>query len=176
MLASRLGSRLTRCIVTLPTARGWLEAALTFAVFGLLALPIAIQTGLMTFSPSDLPLHNLLLLVGIAVFSPSLLEESLYRGLLLPDTAQTLSLGWYGWVGLSLSAYVLAHPLVAWLLWPWARPIFYDPAFLLIVLLLGLCCTFIRLRSGSIWPAVLIHWLTVASWKLFFGGPDFNLA
>jgi predicted Abi (CAAX) family protease len=25
-------------------------------------------------------------------------------------------------------------------------------------------------RTGSIWPAVLIHWLVVVVWKTFFGG------
>jgi predicted Abi (CAAX) family protease len=28
----------------------------------------------------------------------------------------------------------------------------------------------LRWRTGSLWPAVLLHWLEVAGWQIWFGG------
>jgi predicted Abi (CAAX) family protease len=51
------------------------------------------------------------------------------------------------------------------------RHIFWRPTYLAVVALLGLVCTFLYLKTGSVWPPVLVHGITVALWKLFFGGP-----
>ena len=48
---------------------------------------------------------------------------------------------------------------------PMAQPMFLEPAFLAIVALLGAVCTISWRRSGSVWPAVMIHWLSVVAWK-----------
>jgi len=37
--------------------------------------------------------------------------------------------------------------------------------------LLGAACTGAYARTGSIWPPVAIHWLTVVLWKVLFAGP-----
>ena len=54
-----------------------------------------------------------------------------------------------------------------------ASQTFLDPVFLLLATLLGGCCTFVYLRTGSIWPSTLIHWLSLVSWKAFLGGRIF---
>ena len=90
---------------------------------------------------------------------PGLLEELVFRVAPAPRFA-----------GLALVAYVLIHPLNAWLFLPAARPVFYDPVFLLIVALLGACCTLLYRRTRSIWSPTLFHGLAASGWLLFFGG------
>ena len=41
---------------------------------------------------------------------------------------------------------------------------------------LGLACTLTRVRSGSIWPGVVIHWGVVVAWLALFGGDGANLS
>ena len=69
-----------------------------------------------------------------------------------------------------LAAYVAAHPLNALLFWPAALPVFTNPFYLALAALLGLTCTAAYLGSGSIWPPVLIHWVTVVTWMFLLGG------
>ena len=57
-----------------------------------------------------------------------------------------------------------------WIGLPFGRPEFVDPAFLGLVAWLGLACTLARLRSGSIWPGVVIHWGVVVMWISLYGG------
>ena len=89
-------------------------------------------------------------------FVPSLGEELVFRSWLrkgAPIAAVA-----------SLVAFILWHPLQVWLNLPFARPEFLDPRFLGLVAWLGLACTLSRIRSGSIWPAVIIHWGVVVVW------------
>ena len=94
----------------------------------------------------------------VAILVPSLAEEMVFRVVLAGRT---------GWLrgGLALAAFVLWHPVHVWLGLPMARPVFLEPAFLAIVALLGLVCTISWRRSGSVWPAVAMHWATVVAWK-----------
>lgn len=70
----------------------------------------------------------------------------------------------------SLLAYIAWHPLQTLLQLPFGRPEFLDPSFLALVAWLGLACTLSRIRSGSIWPAVIIHWGIVVVWKALYAG------
>lgn len=160
-----------------PNLYEWGLCLLIFATYALLALLINKRERLFSWQPSSLGPNQLALLGFIAFFSPSLLEESVYRGLLIPAPSESLGLTkQFLWIAVSLLLYVLAHPVIAWLLWPWARHIFYRKSFLLIVLLLGLACTTSYLATSSLWPAVFIHWFTIIVWKGFYAGPDFNLS
>ena len=58
---------------------------------------------------------------------------------------------------LALALFVLWHPAQVWL-------------GLLIAAALGLTCTLAWRMTGSIWPAVAIHWVTVVGWKAVLGG------
>ncbi len=71
---------------------------------------------------------------------------------------------------LALLAYIAWHPLQTLLKLPFGRPEFLDPRFLALVAWLGLACTLSRIRSGSIWPAVIIHWGIVVVWKALYAG------
>ncbi len=92
-------------------------------------------------------------------FAPSLTEEIAFRVLPPPRFA-----------GFALAAYVLAHPLNAWLFFPAARAVFYYPVFLLLTALLGGLCTLLYRRTGSLWSPVVLHTLVVSGWLLWLGG------
>lgn len=173
---SLLADRLKLAFFTLPSASGWLTTLLLFAVFAILTFAILHRTRLFEFSMIGLSPSQVLFLALIAVFTPSLPEEILYRVLLLPHATEQVSLGTrFLWSTVALLIFVAAHPLLALTAWPWSRQIFYRPAFLTIVALLGTVCTLAYLATGSLWAPVALHWATIVGWKLFYGGPDFNL-
>ena len=99
--------------------------------------------------------NTLVLWVSTFLF-PTLTEELVFRGWLrkgmsLPALA-------------SLLAFVAWHPLQVVLGLPFAQPLFVDPRFLAVVAVLGLASSITRVRSGSIWPGVILHWGTVVVW------------
>lgn len=104
----------------------------------------------------------------ILLVVPSLGEEILFRGLLVPPAGQPMS----ALAALvAVAAFVLWHPLQAVTFGPpWAAT-FLDPAFLVVVTVLGVTLVWMYRRSDSIWPGVIVHWLVVAGWKLVCGGP-----
>lgn len=48
-------------------------------------------------------------------------------------------------------------------------PFFRDPPFLICALILGISCQEARLRTNSLWPGVVMHWLWVFSWVAWLG-------
>jgi predicted Abi (CAAX) family protease len=110
-------------------------------------------------------------LLAVLLITPSLLEEIVFRGLLLPhpregaSRRQTLS-----YAAVSLGIFLVWHPLNGWLFRPEALSLFSDPIFLSLAALLGGATMTAYLRSASLWPAILLHWLTVVTWIVFFGG------
>ena len=96
---------------------------------------------------------------------PALVEELLFRGLLLPHPLEGVSpIATAPWIALSTGLFVLYHPLAARLWYPQGRQVFNDPRFLLQCTLLALACALAYGLSGSLWWAVLIHWLAVVIW------------
>ncbi|MEN0653724.1 MULTISPECIES: CPBP family glutamic-type intramembrane protease [Hyphobacterium] len=165
-----------------PHLRDLAEAAGLFAVFTTIALPFGLATGVFAFGISQL--QTILVVALIAVLVPALGEELVFRVLLqgkpsfrrTPESSETgvmdpgFRRGDVVRIGLSLIAFVAWHPVQVWLGLPMAQPVFTDPVFLGIAALLGIVCTISWQRSGSVWPPVLIHWLTVVSWKAFLAG------
>jgi uncharacterized protein len=138
----------------LPDLRGAVEALILFLV--VVAAGIwAAMSGVLESHP--LSSRSEILTISLSTFFvPSLAEELVFRGWLRKGAPIAASL--------SLVAYVFWHPLQVWLGLPFARPEFLDPRFLSLVAWLGLACTLSRIRSGSIWPAVIIHWGVVVVW------------
>jgi membrane protease YdiL (CAAX protease family) len=105
---------------------------------------------------SHTPLGLRLALVLLVVSLGPLVEELLFRGVLLSALLQRWQTGWA--VAISSLMFALVH--LPGLQWQW----FALPD--LILLALMLC--WLRLRSGSIWPGVLAHGvnnlLAVAGW------------
>ncbi len=106
-----------------------------------------------------------------SLIAPAILEELLFRVILLPQSSENLaSQSVFTWSLVSLLLFVIYHPLNGITFFPAARETFFNPVFLCLATLLGLICTVAYLQSGSIWIPVIIHWLTVVIWLLYLGG------
>jgi predicted Abi (CAAX) family protease len=115
----------------------------------------AVSTGVLRANP--IASRGELLPISLSAFLvPALSEELVFRGWLRRGRPIAAVI--------SLLAFIAWHPLQAWLNLPFGRPEFLDARFLSLVAWLGLACTLSRLRSGSIWPAVIIHWGVVVVW------------
>jgi predicted Abi (CAAX) family protease len=105
------------------------------------------------------------LLPIILFIFPSFLEESFFRGILIPiNTEEKGKKKIIFYISLSTLSFVLWHPLNALTINPAAKIFFLDPYFLLITCLLGITCSFSYIYSRSLWLPVLIHWTTVVVW------------
>ncbi len=131
-------------------------------------LGLGLASGLYRWSPA--PLGSLAAPLAVAFVAPSLGEEVAFRGLLVPDLAESAR----PWAGLALatSLFVAWHIVEALVLLPNAKPIFLRPDFLACAAILGLGCGLIRWRGSSVWPAVALHWLVVCVWQAWLGGPS----
>ncbi|WP_165190106.1 CPBP family glutamic-type intramembrane protease [Caulobacter soli] len=156
--------RLRRSLTTLPDARGWALCGLVAAITGGLMAAIGFSTGLYALTPAvpGLPLRLLTVL-----FVPALGEEIPFRGLLVPGRDET-SNPWPA-IALSTALYVAWHPLEALTFLPQAA-MFLHPDFLACTAILGLACALMRWRTGSLWPAVILHGGFVAVWQTWLGG------
>ena len=142
---------------------GW--PLLILGVYGPLALLLGRRDGLLPRTWSWPPLPGLLRRGGLYLLMPAFGEELLFRGLLLPHPLAGLTpLQLLPWMALSTGLFVLYHPLAARLWYPQGRGLFDDPRFLLQCSLLGLACALAYSVSGSLWWAVLLHWMAVFLW------------
>jgi predicted Abi (CAAX) family protease len=166
-----LGSRLAHAYSTVPTLRQWAEALLLFGIFLAVSLPVGLASGLLSFAPSHEDAGSLVVFAAVALAVPSLFEETLFRAALLPRPGeQRLGLGLVVNVAVAVALFVLGHPLVAWLVAPATRALAYNPVFLGLCAVFGVISSLAYLRTGSIWPSVLMHWTVVVGWKIWFGG------
>ncbi len=148
-------SRLQSRFKILPTAIQLFECSLLACVFLALTYLVAPEFTDLSATP---PLSETLVVALVAFIIPSLVEEVIFRGILLPTFSPF-------WLSLSLVLYVLWHPLEAHLFFPDAVSTFTDPMFLSLVAILGCLCTFAYFRTKSIWASIYIHWLVVVAWK-----------
>ncbi len=148
------------------------EVSLLFFAYGIIAISIYLLAGLGEYNPQfKLNSRNFGLIAGFFVL-PSLIEELVWRWVLIsPTVLGSISGKSIKQILISSIIFTAAHPIAAILFVPHARDIFFQPAFLLIVFLLGMTCGTSYVLTKSIWPSVIIHWLTVLAWKFLFGGP-----
>ena len=107
---------------------------------------------------------------------PALLEESFFRGILIPNNtkekggktvlAATL---------FSTVAFTLWHPLNALTVNTGAKELFLNLHFLVIVFALGITNSLAYIFSQSLWVPILIHWFIVLIWVFFLGGRNLVL-
>lgn len=151
----------------LPRLKDLVEGLGALGLFGLSAFAIHTLMSPIHFSMELPGFRNdpdaFLRLAAVAILIPALGEELVFRGILQPHRLGVTK----DWrlSALSLAAFVLWHPVQVWLGLPMAQEVFTDPAFLILVALLGALCTALTHRSGSLWPAVLLHWIVVVGWK-----------
>lgn len=154
--------------------RNFQSCIVIVALYGLAALAIGFASGIYSIQLLDLKKYWFLP-VTLFLF-PSIPEEFFFRGLLIPRDASELP--WQrsvSYVVFSAFAFTIWHPLNALTINPTAQSFFLDPAFLVIVFLLGLACGLSYVLSRSIWVPVLIHWLTVVVWVVSLGGRNLVL-
>jgi predicted Abi (CAAX) family protease len=158
-------------LTTIPDSRTWRTCALVYGFFLACALPVGLLSGLLRpglsrFTPVEMIGSGVLLFV-----QPALVEEIVFRGLLLPREGRSLPRRRLIVVaGAALFVYVASHPINALLFRPQALGLFGSTPYLALATLLGLACTATYLISRSIWPSVVIHWLTVFTWIWMLGG------
>lgn len=156
--------RLRRSLATLPHWRDGLELVLAAALLAAVVGPIGFATGLLRWAPRPVDLGAVL---GV-FFIPALGEELMFRGPWIPDRNE--GVGAARPILWTTIGFGLWHILeTTWL--PRAAPLFQRPDFLAWTALLGLACAILRRRSGSLWPAVILHWAAVVAWETWLGGP-----
>ena len=158
-------------LTTVPDWRTWRTCALVYGLFLACALPIGMLSGLLRpgvahVAPAEMIGSGLLLFVH-----PALVEEVVFRGLLLPRDVNAWPRGRLLLVaGAALAVYVASHPINALLFRPQVLGLFSSTPYLMLATLLGLACTGTYLISRSIWPPVAFHWATVVTWIWLLGG------
>ncbi|NEP52157.1 MAG: CPBP family intramembrane metalloprotease [Moorea sp. SIO3C2] len=192
--AERVTERLMAGILTFPDGQAWAIVVILIMIYGLIALPIGLRNGFLQLDQNLLTIdnyplsplfrktdvsavnlktswHPVLKIMITALFTPAIAEEIFFRVLLLPHPSEHPSLiSLSAWSTVSLVIFVIYHPLNAITFYPAARETFFKPIFLFLATLLGIICTIAYLQSGSIWTAVVIHWLFVVIWLIGLGG------
>lgn len=160
--------RVWRSLRTWPDVNGWgrfaLEAAWLFPVL----IALGFFRGLMSWQPRiD---AEIVRLAALAFIIPALGEELLFRAALLPDPRSDRRAPVA--ILISTALFVLWHPPQGLIFGPHWAAVVLDPWFLACVAALGVASARLYLRTGSIWPSVLLHWSVVVAWKALLGGPS----
>ncbi|HEY9729891.1 MAG TPA: CPBP family glutamic-type intramembrane protease, partial [Chroococcales cyanobacterium] len=151
--------------------QGWLITVGILVLYGALALPIGLTAGFLQLNPWPASWIDRLLLMLRALITPALIEEFVFRVLLIPHPKEGVTWqSWGFWAVLSLFLFIIYHPLNAKTLFRDGFPTFFDPVFLILAGLLGLACTVTYAITSSLWAIVFIHWIVVVVWLLGLGG------
>lgn len=158
-------------LTRMPDRQTWYRCGVLFGASSVVALAAGFWSRLIRVEPIAEPCSTTLALPGILFIFPGIAEELLFRGLLLPHPDEAVSATHRGAAAVGgVAAFILWHPLQAMVLPPARRTLFRDGRFLAQAGLLGSTCTGAYYLSGSIWPPVVMHWLTVTAWILYLGG------
>lgn len=155
-----------------PSWSGWAIALLGAALFGAIAYGLGKRSGFLQWNPWSAPWYRKLLLALKLLFMPALLEEYIFRVLLLPEPGRTSVSEPIWWICavLVLGLFVAYHLVNSKYFYTVAKPTFFNPNFLILATLLGLICTIVYRITGSLWTITAIHWIAVCLWLLFWGG------
>ena len=163
--------RLSDAVLTAVPVSGWAIALALLGIYAALVLPAGIRSGFLSSHPHPLAPGALLRLAAGLLLMPALGEELLFRVAVMPHPLERAGLvDLLGWGLLSTGLFVLYHPLAGASWYPAGREVFRDPRFLVPCTLLGIACALAYGSSGSLWPAVLIHWVVVVLWLGVLGG------
>ncbi|MGA1622784.1 MAG: type II CAAX prenyl endopeptidase Rce1 family protein [Synechocystis sp.] len=158
-------------MVFLPKSQDWIVFGVCLGIYGAIALGVGFKTGFLHWQPWQKSPVAWLRLTLLLWFTPALFEELIFRVLLLPYPTE-LNPFWptLGAMALSLTLFVVYHPLNAGLFYRPGRPLFFQPMFLGLATLLGFWATVLYWFTGSLWLVALFHWAIVVIWLLFLGG------
>ena len=162
--------RIINASLTIPSREDWAELLLWLLIYTAIALLLGFRFDFLQVN--FLPFWNRgLKIIIISLFFPAIVEEILFRVVLLPhpsEQASTIDLS--SWVLISLILFLIAHPLNGMTFSPNKKEVFFQPIFLVLAFLLGVVCTILYCNSGSVWTAVIFHWLIVSVWLACLGG------
>lgn len=169
--ASVLLGRLGDGLFPLWNPEGQLAGLGIALAYGAIAMVLALRSGLIRLQKQWPSPRRLCPRAGRWLL-PAFGEELVFRGLLLPsalDGVQPLVL--LPWMALSVGLFVAWHRLASWSgLSSRRRAGSQDPRVLVQTALLGVACSLAYGVSGSLWWAVLLHWLAVVGWREGLGG------
>lgn len=218
LLVLRITERLKLASLQEITADEWREVSIIAACSTVALLGLALATGMLWPGMPESPLVAVRTFFGIFV-APALIEESVFRGLLLPREGQengasqeTSSEPGSGAMEdtsdghcaadvaadaqctsdeetssairkrrvspvksrpqLLYQVGALALFMVYHLDFIHSKPVFHDPRFLLMALILGISCQEVFCRTGSLWPGIFLHWIWVWGWLNFGSAPQ----
>ena len=158
--------RLRALLGTVPGRRVW--AGLLGCTLALLAVSWLLDR--LGLAPWRFDPGFLLGLGALAGFGTALVEETLFRGVLLkPPAAGASDLAASA---LSAVLFALWHPFQTLLYEPLWAAVAWDWWFLLGTGLLGFACARLTLATRSLWPAIAFHWLVAMGWKTLYGFPS----
>jgi predicted Abi (CAAX) family protease len=163
--------RILASIVLLPESWEWGITVLGLCVYGAIAVPVGLKSGFLQWRSIENKPIQVIQSIVFLFFCPALWEELIFRVILLPypDEMNSFALI-FGSSVLSLTLFVLYHPLNALIFYKVGNPTFFQPVFLGLTALLGLTCTIIYLLTGSLWTIVAIHWVVVVTWLFCLNG------
>lgn len=157
--------------IALPSNYNWEGLSLAWGIYALFSLGFGWRSHFLVWKPQ--PTRTILKIVATSLIAPAILEELFFRGILLPDPSSHVGMQTYVARSLlSLSLFVVYHPLNALTFFPQAKQTFFDPVFLTLATALGIVCTFSYWQTSSLWLPIAIHWLTVVLWLSYFDGWD----
>lgn len=158
-------TRLRRSLTAWPDGQGWRFALLVGGPTLALIWAVGFAGGLYRLQVGDLA--GLPLRMLMVFFIPALGEEAVFRGLLVPDRSET-ERPW-ATIAIVTAAFTAWHVVQAPFA-PEVAPVFLRLDFLLTAVIEGFGCAVIRWRTGSLWPAVALHWAEVVVWQTWLGG------
>jgi predicted Abi (CAAX) family protease len=159
--------------ITLPTLEHWGVALGMSLVYGAIALPIGFSQRFLQFKLWRASKQDYLLLALRLFFMPALIEEFIFRVVLLPyPRAGITGQLWFLWAVFSLILFIVYHPLNAKTFYQPGNPTFFDRVFLTLTGLLGVACTITYFLTSSLLLITLIHWVITTLWLTLFGGME----
>ncbi|NJM47109.1 MAG: CPBP family intramembrane metalloprotease domain-containing protein [Alkalinema sp. RU_4_3] len=154
--------------ISIPHGLDWLIALGALGLYGAIAIPYGFSRGFLKWARWEVPKPKKLTIQ--LFFMPALVEELLFRVLLLPGPLATTWWVWGGWAIAGIVLFVLYHPLNARTFYPAGNPTFLEGHFLRLAGLLGVVCTAVYALTSSLLLITLIHWVVVWIWLSRMGG------
>lgn len=172
-LLSKLTYRLSKAFLTKPNTKDWLLLICLGWWFSLIVLPLGFHSQFLAFGIAEISLTAALKVTFLLLIMPSVVEEIIFRVFMTyHKTEEALGNKAFVWWCISLISYIIYHPLNSVTFYPEGFPTFINPIFLISTTLLGIACTYLYWKTGSIYPSIIIHWITVVVWLLFLSGYD----
>jgi predicted Abi (CAAX) family protease len=163
---------LTRLLgaINIPHWIDWLIAIASLATYAAIAVPWGFRQGFLQWQRWPMRRSQDWKMGAKLFFMPALVEELLFRVLLLPAPFAATWLGGLVWSAVGLVLFVLYHPLNALTFYRAGNPTFFDRRFLTLAAFLGVTCTITYWLTCSVLLIALIHWLAVWIWLRNMGG------